>query len=484
MWGVLRRIGQREIRTQHQTMIIEELYRSSAAASPFRAAPQTDGREGFFRLGRGSVCYGRASVETRPGADEDLADAVESIQVRDGAVTLPFDPDQIVANLRYERYVEAPRGDNWVESSWVRDVYYRMRPLFPVSVRKHMQRMYLRKRNGASFPGWPVDQSVESLSEQLLVLGMKALETDRLPFIWFWPEGHRACAVMTHDVETTAGRDFCETLMDINDEFDVKASFQVVPEVRYEVPSSYLESMRARGFEINIHGLNHDGKLFSDRSTFLERAPKINAYAEQFGARGFRSPALYRNADWFEELEFSYDMSVPNVARMEAQGGGCCTVMPFFLPGGMLELPLTTTEDYTLFHMLGDYSTGLWKQQMKLIRDRHGLMCFLIHPDYVISGRPRGVYRSLLEEIARARTDHDVWVTLPGEVDGWWRARSRMELVSAGSTWRIEGPGSERARLAFARLDDGKLLFEVADKQVSKPEPRLVTSEDPSKTRT
>jgi len=45
---------------------------------------------------------------------------------------------------------------------------------------------------------------------------------------------------------------------------------------------------------------------------------------------------MYQNADWFQELNFSYDMSVPNVARLEAQRGGCCTVLPYALPGGIL----------------------------------------------------------------------------------------------------------------------------------------------------
>src|SRR5207249_2390801 len=147
----------------------------------------------------------------------------------------------------------------------------------------------------------------------------------------------------------------------------IKASFQIVPEKRYEVPDSYLREIRERNFEVNVQGLDHDGNLFQNRETFLKSAERINHYATQFGARGFRSPILYRNAQWFRYLQFSYDMSVPNVARLEAQRGGCCTIMPFTLPGGMTELPVTMTEDYTLFHILEDYSSSLWKRQMKII---------------------------------------------------------------------------------------------------------------------
>jgi len=45
------------------------------------------------------------------------------------------------------------------------------------------------------------------------------------------------------------------------------------------------------------------------------------------------------------------NMSVPNVGHLDAQLGGCCTVMPFYI-GDILELPLTTTQDYSLFNIL------------------------------------------------------------------------------------------------------------------------------------
>jgi hypothetical protein len=282
-----------------------------------------------------------------------------------------------------------------------------------------------------------------------------------MPFIWFWPDRHSSCAILTHDIETEAGRDFCKQVMDFDDEAGIKASFQVVPEKRYTIPEGYLESIRERGFEVNIHGLDHSGNLFQGREEFLKRAKKINDYARQYGALGFRSPVLYRNIDWFQDLRFSYDMSVPNVGRLEPQRGGCCTVMPYFLPGGMTELPLTTTEDYSLFHVLGDYSTTVWAKQIKMILQSHGMMSFLVHPDYVTSGPAQNAYRQLLGEIAALRADSDVWIALPGEVDLWWRQRRAMNLVWAGKTWKLDGPGSERAHVAHAVLDGDRLGYEL-----------------------
>ena len=442
--------------------VILDQYRCQPVISSFSIVDGLNRKNGFFRLGPDLVCYGRS---TSPVAAAKLSgpisDALPDVRLSSNTISLPFDMNEVVDNLRYERYATASGWRAWVQGSWVADIYYHSRSLLPVPVRKYFQRAYLRDWDSIQFPGWPLDRTVDFFLGRLLVLGMKQSGIKRLPFIWFWPHGHKACATVTHDVETMLGRDFSCGLMDIDDAFGIKASFQVVPEKRYEVPHEYLQTIRNRGFELNVHGLNHDGNLFGERELFLKQAEKINRYAKQYGAVGFRSPALYRHADWFQDLNFSYDMSVPNVARLEAQRGGCCTVMPYFLPGGMTELPLTTTEDYTLFHVLNDFSMTLWKRQLSTILEAHGLITILVHPDYVLTKKPQDLYKELLEEVCRLRTDRGVWVTLPREVDCWWRQRSAMNLVGDGTTWRIEGDQSERAKVAHACLDGDRLVYEI-----------------------
>jgi hypothetical protein len=248
--------------------------------------------------------------------------------------------------------------------------------------------------------------------------------------------------------------------MDLNDSFGIKSSFQVVPEDRYPVPRSFLENIRARGFEVNVQDLNHDGLLFSDREEFLRRAARINAYGREFRAQGFRAGVLYRNPDWYDALEFSYDMSIPNVAHLDPQRGGCCTVMPFFI-GDMVELPVTTTQDYTLFQMFTDYTIRLWKEQIALIREKHGLMSFIIHPDYIIDEKARSVYVELLQVLSELRSQGETWIALPREVADWWKLRSKLTLLKEGDSWRIEGNGKERARLAYATVVNDSLTFEI-----------------------
>ena len=255
------------------------------------------------------------------------------------------------------------------------------------------------------FPRWPVDRTVDQLFEQTMLLSLQAQSIDQIPFIWFWPEGATSCAIMTHDVETASGVRSCSYLMDMEDAFGIKGSFQIIPEQRYEVTDDFLNSIRQRGFEVVVHDLNHDGQLFRDKDQFLQRAAKINSYKERFGASGFRAAVLYRRQLWFDALDFSYDMSVPNVAHLDPQRGGCCTVMPYFV-GKILELPVTTTQDYTLFNILNDYSIDLWKKQIDLIMEKHGLISFIVHPDYVNGPRERAVYETLLAPPSRfAKTE-------------------------------------------------------------------------------
>jgi len=170
---------------------------------------------------------------------------------------------------------------------------------------------------------------------------------------------------------------------------------------------------------------------------------------------------MYRNIDWYDALDFSYDMSIPNMAHLDPQQGGCCTVLPFFI-GNIVELPLTTTQDYSLFNILNDYSIRLWKEQIALIRQQHGLISFIVHPDYIIDQSARRVYTELLCYLHELRSKGGTWIALPSEIASWWRLRSELKLVKSGGAWRIEGTGSDRARLAYAVMVNDRISYKLA----------------------
>lgn len=422
------------------------------------------GEVGFFRFGANTICYGRsASGVSNNVEDSARFDASQDIR-RDGAtVQIPFDFAEVIENLRLERYQKAltPTKASIAEDGPVRQLYYLVREYLPVSFRRHLQRAYFRGWKNLPFPAWPVDFTADTLHEDYLRLLLETNNVEKVPFIWFWPDGAPSCLVMTHDVETRAGRDFTGELMDLDDSYGIKASFQVIPERRYDIPDDYLSFVRNRGFEVNVHDLYHDGHLYQTRDNFVERAGKINEYARKFGASGFRAGVMYRNLDWYSEYKFSYDMSVPTVAHLEPQRGGCCTVFPYFV-GDILEIPLTTTQDYSLFQILKDFSIDLWIRELNLIQRRNGLMSFIAHPDYLISHRSRKVYEALLSHLQGLIAREKIWSALPGELDRWWRARRQMSLVQKNGCWEIEGPEAKRARVAFASLEGGRIIYECS----------------------
>ena len=421
------------------------------------------GEPGFFQFGPNNICFGRSETGVAPNIEGSGAfDALSKVRFNGTCLQVPFDFTEIVTNLRRERYRErlGNGGTALAATKSAKNLYYTLRGSLPFSVRRFLQKSYFSGWKKLPFPSWPVDCTVDALHEVYLRLLLQSKDgPSRVPFIWFWPDGAANCLILTHDVETAVGRDFTSRLMDLDDSYGFKASFQVIPEDRYAVPDDYVSEIRRRGFEFNLHDLNHDGRLYLDRPEFLRRAARINQFAKQYQCRGFRAGSMYRNQDWYDAFEFSYDMSVPNVAHLDPMRGGCCTVMPYFV-GKTLEIPVTTTQDYTLFHIFNDYSIDLWKQQLSIIRERNGLMSFITHPDYLVETRERNIYASLLEHLRGIVSREKIWSALPGEVDVWWRARNEMRIVRRGADWEIAGPGSERAQLAYASLDGDRVVYE------------------------
>lgn len=441
-----------------------EYFGIPVSAATLCQTPHLPESSGFFCFGPDLICYGRSAAGTATELrTATLFDAARAVEISGAVARVPFDFPSIIDNLRTERYFPGLTNGThrFVRRPLVRKAYYIVREFLPTSVRRHFQKSYFKDWQNVPFPHWPVDFTADLLHQEFLKLVMQAKGISKIPFIWFWPEGANSCAIVTHDVETGTGRDYSSALMDIDAKYGFRASFQVVPEKRYEVPQSYWNEIRSRGFEFNVHDLNHDGYLFQNKHEFSRRAQLINSYVEKYDVRGFRAGAMYRNLDWLGAFKFSYDMSVPNVAHLEPQRGGCCTVMPYFI-GNILEIPLTTAQDYSVFNILEQFNIDLWKQQISLIVQHNGLISLLSHPDYLVDRKPRAIYEELLAYLRKICDDNHVWHALPRDVDSWWRARGKMQLVEQNGAWRIEGPESHRARLAFASLDGDRLVYSLA----------------------
>ena len=78
---------------------------------------------------------------------------------------LPFDLSEVVTNLRQERYqperLSLPRRAHHRAGRTAR--LLPLRPMLPVGVRKHLQKIRLSGWERIAFPRWPVDASVDAL---------------------------------------------------------------------------------------------------------------------------------------------------------------------------------------------------------------------------------------------------------------------------------------------------------------------------------
>src|SRR4029077_9333129 len=182
-------------------------------------------------------------------------------------------------------------------------IYYRLKPLVPQALRTAIRRrvaLRLRKRVGDVWPIMP--------------------GSERPPENWRgWPEGKKFAVVLTHDVESKAGLQKCRSLMQLELDLGFYSSFNFIPEGSYRVPAQLREELTASGFEVGIHDLKHDGLLFTSRRKFKRRARRINDYAREWGASGFRSGFMLRNLDWLHDLDVQYDASTFDTDPFEPQ---------------------------------------------------------------------------------------------------------------------------------------------------------------------
>jgi hypothetical protein len=228
-------------------------------------------------------------------------------------------------------------------------------------------------------------------------------------------------------VETEKGFAFIRKLADIDLPYGFRSSFNFVPE-RYSVDPKIRAELNDRGFEVGVHGLKHDGKLFFSKDIFQKRASKINYYLKDWGAVGFGSPLTHRNPEWMQSLEIEYDSSFFDTDPYETMPGGTMTIWPFSI-GHFVELPYTLPQDSTLFITLGESSIDIWKQKVDWIAENQGMALVNVHPDYIDfenkegKGPKSGKYpfRLYLEFLDYIKNKSNYWHALPREVAHWWR---------------------------------------------------------------
>ena len=363
----------------------------------------------------------------------------------DGSVFFPFDPDEVIANYWSERYLQLAGSSRARKLARILMVaYYRVRPLLPRALQIWMRRRVAPIQARARFPRWPIETGLHDFFELLLAI-LADISGDAVPYIAAWPTGHTWALVLTHDVELDAGWRALDPVLELEHAHGLRSSWNLVP-LRYQVSDERVRELIDLGHEVGVHGLYHDGRDLSSVEMLRERLPGMRAAAERWDAVGFRSPALHRRAEWMPLLGFDYDSSSPDTDPFEPQPGGCCTWLPFFNEG-MVELPVTLTQDHTLYVILGHRDEAAWVSKTEFLRDRGGMALLDTHPDYLVSPRVLHAYSRLLERYA---ADPTAWTALPREVSAWWRRRAASRLERDGDGWKVVGPAADEARVAFA----------------------------------
>ena len=253
----------------------------------------------------------------------------------------------------------------------MRKLFYYIKPLIPRVLQIFLRRKLVAIQKEKYKDIWPI---LEKAGEK--------------PDGWpGWLDNKKFAVVLTHDVELQRGHDKCLKLAMLEKELGFVSSFNFVPE-RYKVSPELREKLLNLGFEVGVHGLNHDGKLFSKRKIFDKRAKKINYYLKRWNASGFRAPAMHHNLDWIHDLNIKYDLSTFDTDPFEPQSDGVETIFPFFVSKnggqqGYWELPYTLVQDFTLFILMQEKDITIWTQKLDWIAENGGMVLVNVHPDYL-----------------------------------------------------------------------------------------------------
>jgi peptidoglycan/xylan/chitin deacetylase (PgdA/CDA1 family) len=356
-----------------------------------------------------------------------------------------------------ERYLRRQR------SARLLPLFYGVKPLVPRSVQMAVRRAMARRQRDAheargEFPRWPYEPLLTDRIDARLAALVDACGGDPLPFIGYWPRAHRFAYTITHDVEGPRGLENVGALLEIERRHGVASAWFLVAD-DYPIEGATVDQIRRAGGEIGLHGLHHDGRLFQNRRQFESQLPRIREVRAAWRVEGFRSPATHRRAEWMPELGTAYDSSFPDTHPFDAQPGGCCSILPYFI-GDLVELPITMPQDHTLFELLCEPDIALWRRKAAWVAGRGGLVNVIVHPDYALSADRLRYYDELLSYL---RALGGGWCALPRDVARWWRRRTALEL--ALPSVRV-GPGDlaeAGAALWWAARVDGGMQIEIGE---------------------
>jgi hypothetical protein len=333
-------------------------------------------------------------------------------------------------------------------------LYYQIKPFIPRWIQIQVRRQVVLRKRPRYADVWPIDERAAKPPEG-----------------WTgWPDGKKFALVLHHDVDTAEGHDKCHHLIKLEERMGFRSSFNFVPE-RYHVSSDLRRHLVDKGFEVGVHGLKHDGKLFLSKKGFKEQAIRIRHYLKEWQSNGFVSPSMHRNLHWILELGVNHDTSTFDVDPFEPNPNGVRTIFPFYVapnhnsgiaeglksdpktaalqhrntaapnnptnpinssnptnPFGFIELPYTLPQDFTLFVLMKERSIDIWKRKLDWIAQNGGMALLITHPDYInFDGKDPGLeeypmefYEEFLNYV-KTKYNGQYWHVLSKEMANFWK---------------------------------------------------------------
>jgi peptidoglycan/xylan/chitin deacetylase (PgdA/CDA1 family) len=294
----------------------------------------------------------------------------------------------------------------------MKKLFYLIKPFIPRRFQLFLRRSLIKRKFHRYQDIWPILKGSEKRPDDFRG----------------WPDGKQFALILTHDVEHQRGYDKVLQLMEVEKKLNFVSSFNFIPERDYKVEKEMLKVLKENGFEYGVHGLHHDGKLFSSEEEFLRRAKKINHYLEEWGAVGFRAPSMHHNLEWIGELNILYDLSTFDTDPFEPQPDGVGTIFPFWVEnkrhkaGGYVEMPYTLPQDFTPFILMKEKTPKIWTDKLDWIALNEGMVLVNVHPDYISFGDtknfenfPIEIYTSFLEYILK-NYKQKFWNVIPEQL--------------------------------------------------------------------
>lgn len=232
-----------------------------------------------------------------------------------------------------------------------------------------------REENG--FPGYPIEQGLELLDHVYRTIqGEKLHQTS-------------GQIILTHDIETHAGFTWAKKIATLEREYGFRSLWHIVAH-RYTIEYNVLDWLAENGFDIGLHGYNHDSKLiFLSESKIRQRLDRCKPLLERYHIKSFRSPAFFRNDKLFQVLKdyVQYDYSYLDTDIFCPGGhGGCLWTKPFSF-SGLIHIPTTLPYDAPLYFRYTPKQLPIfWKQKIEWLRSCSGNIVVNTHPDPLYSG--------------------------------------------------------------------------------------------------